>query len=191
MEWDINVRGKLSEQESNCTVSAVCRGEGTKNTSEADGQQSQVSQPIQVTSHNWEGPVIAHGDLVHYPSAIVEQVRTCTLVVCLHINTIIVYMYMYIAYVYMYTHIVYTMLLVQVVRIFIYELVREGGREREEEVKGKQEGGKEGRWGEGEREEGNAIMFNNYSARGRRRIKSRTTFLSIPSSRATRGKRLK
>ena len=188
MERDINVRGKSSEQESNCTVSAVCRGEGTKNTSKDDGQQSQVSQPIQVTSHNWEGPVIAHGDLVHYPSAIVEQVRTCTLVVCLHINTIIVYMY--IAYVYMYTHIVYAMPLVQVVCMFIYELVRERGREREEEVKGKQEGGKEGRWGEGEREEGNAIMFNNYSARGRR-IKSRTTLLSIPSSRATRGKRLK
>ena len=92
MEQGILVVGKLSEQESNevihCHVSAVCRGEGNTSTNEDDScgegsistneddsQQGQVSQPNQVTSHEWEAPVIAHGGSVYYPNMIVEQVR--------------------------------------------------------------------------------------------------------------------
>ena len=80
MERGILVMGKLSKQESNevihCHVSAVCRGEESTSTNEDDSRQGQVSQPIQVTSHEWEAPVIAHGGLVHYPNMIVEQVRS-------------------------------------------------------------------------------------------------------------------
>ena len=85
MERYVSMRGKSSEQESNEVIhrnilaDSVCRGEGTKTTGDSkdDSQQRQVSQPVQIASHSWEAPVIVHGDLVHYTSVIVEQVRTC------------------------------------------------------------------------------------------------------------------
>ena len=75
-ERGINMRGKSNEQETtDHDVSAICRGEGSKSTSEEDSQQEHVSQPYQATSRDWEAPVIVHGGLVRLPKNIVEQVH--------------------------------------------------------------------------------------------------------------------
>ena len=48
-------------------------------------QREEVSQSVQETTHDWTVPLV-QGSITHHQNEVIEQVRTCTCILCVHVH---------------------------------------------------------------------------------------------------------